>query len=303
MKKIAVTTTSFAKGDARPIDMLHKGGFEAVLNESGRKLSREETLALCIGCVGIVAGTESYDRGLLVKLAGLRAISRCGVGMENIDLAAAGELGIEVVNTPSGPTLAVAELTVALMLNLLRKVSEMDKDIRSGRWTKKMGNLLSGKRVGIIGFGRIGQKVSELLRPFECEINYTDIAGKDKIDGFRQLPLGRLLKDSDIISVHISSGDELIGAQELKQMKRGALLINMSRGGVVDEDAIFRALKSGYLGGAALDVFRLEPYNGPLKELENIILTPHIGSYASETRVGMEIEAVKNLLEKLKGAI
>lgn len=303
MKKIAVTTTSFAKDDTTPIDILRKGGFQTILNKSGRKLSREETLALCTGCAGIVAGTESYDKGLLVKLTGLRAISRCGVGMENIDLAAARELGIEVVNTPSGPTLAVAKLTVGLMLNLLRRVSEMDKDIRSGRWSKKMGNLLSGKRVGIIGFGRIGQKVAELLRPFGCVINYIDITGKDKIAGFRQLLLGQLLKDSDIISVHISSAEELIGAQELKQIKRGALLINISRGGVVNEDAIFRALKDGYLGGAALDVFCLEPYNGPLKELENIILTPHIGSYASEARVGMEIEAVKNLLERLKGAI
>jgi len=303
MKKIAVTTSSFAKNDPMPIVMLRKNGFQVVLNEFGRKLSKEETLALCKGCAGIVAGTESYDKELLTKLAGLKVISRCGVGMENVDLSAARELGIQVFNTPSGPTLAVAELTVALMLDLLRKVSEMDRGIRAGKWNKKMGSLLSGKRIGIIGFGRIGRKVAELLKGFGCEISYTDIAAKDAILGFKNVPMEKLLESSDIISIHISSGDEIINAQRLKLMKKGAFIINMSRGDVIDEDALFQALKNGYLGGAGLDVFRTEPYIGPLKKLENVILTPHIGSYAMESRIGMEIEAVENLLKGLKGEI
>ncbi len=222
--------------------------------------------------------------------------------MESIDLEAAKELGIKVMNTPSGPTLAVAELTVALILNLLRKISVMDRAMRTGMWDKKMGNLLSGKRVGIIGFGRIGKKVAELLRPFDCDIVYTDVTAKDAVAGVNCVPLNELLKNSDIISIHVSSTDKIIGDKELKQMKKGAFLVNVSRGEVIDEDALFRAAESGHLGGAAIDVFNIEPYKGPLKDLGNVILTPHIGSYASEARIEMEIEAVKNLLKSLEGA-
>jgi len=303
MKKIAVTTSSFAKENHAPVDMLRKGGFQIIMNERGRKLSKEETFSLCNGCAGIVAGTEIYDKDLLTRLTGLKVISRCGAGMENVDLSAAKELGIQVLNTPSGPTPAVAELAIALILNLLRKVSEMDRGIRTGKWDKKMGNLLSGKRVGIIGFGRIGQKVAGLLKCFGCEISYADIVPKGDIAGFKYMTMEKLLENSDIVSIHVSAGDEILNAKRLRQMKKGAFIINMSRGEVIDEDALFNALKDGHLGGAGLDVFRTEPYNGPLKELDNVILTPHVGSYAFEARIGMEIEAVENLLKNLKGAV
>ncbi len=300
-KKIAVTTSSFAGEDRAPMEMLKAGGFGIKLNSLGRKLTVTETLFLCEGCVGILAGTENYSRDLLIKLKTLKAISRCGVGMENIDLDAAKELGIKVLNTPSGPTAAVAELTVALMLDLLRKISAMDREMRSGIWNKRMGNLLSGKRVGIIGFGRIGRKVSGLLSPFGCEILYTDPVVKDIFKGIERVPLGELLKSSDIVSIHVSSNDRILGEKELKRMKKGALLVNVSRGETIDEDALYRALKKKHLGGAAIDVFNAEPYRGPLLKLANVILTPHIGSYALECRIGMETEAVKNLLKSLKG--
>jgi D-3-phosphoglycerate dehydrogenase len=299
-KKIAVTTTSFAKYDPTPIEMLKKEGFEISLNKFGRKLSEEEIVVLCKGCAGILAGTEVYNRNVLVKLEGLRSISRCGVGMENIDIAAAKEFGIKVLNTPSGPTLAVAELTVALILDLLRKISEMDRAMRAGEWDKKMGNLLSGKRIGIIGFGRIGQKVSLLLKSFGCEISYTDIKVKGGVPGVNNIPLGELLKNSDIVSIHASVGSRIIGEEEFGQMKKSALLINVSRGGAVDENALFQALKNGRLAGAALDVFDKEPYNGVLRGMNNVVLTPHIGSYAVESRINMEIDAAKNLIKLLK---
>lgn len=302
-KKIAITTSSFAKDDPAPMEMLKKHGVRITVNNYGRKLSKEETVELCKGCVGILAGTESYDRNVLARLEGLRTISRCGAGMESIDLDAAKELGIKVLNTPSGPTVAVAELTVALILNLLRKISAMDRAIRTGVWDKKMGNLLSGKRVGIIGFGRIGKKVADLLRPFNCEIAYTDLITKDAVSGVKCVLLKELLKNSDIISIHVSSTNKIIGDKELKQMKKGAFLVNVSRGEVIDEDALCRALEGGHLGGAGIDVFSVEPYKGSLKDLGNVILTPHIGSYASEARIEMEIKAVKNLLKSLEGVV
>ncbi len=300
MKKVAITTTSFAKSDTRPMEMLKEEGLEIVVNDLGRKLSKDETVSLCNGCVAILAGTENYGRDVLMKLAGLKVISRCGVGLESIDLKAANEMGIEVINTPFGPTTAVAELTVALILDLLRKVSFMDRTVRSGGWEKIMGSLLSGKNVGIIGFGRIGEKVAALLEPFGCKIMYTDIT-RGAVKNFRNVPLTELLKKSDIVSIHVSSKETLISEKELMAMKKSALIVNMSRGEVVDESALYRALKDGHIGGAALDVFNEEPYGGPLKYLDNVVLTPHVGSYALEARIGMEIESVENLLKSLKG--
>ena len=302
--KIVITTTSFAKFDDQPLQLLKDSGFEVVLNPYGRKLAGDEVVELTADAVGLIAGTEPLDKSVLEKLPLLKVISRCGVGMDNVDLEAAEQLGIKVLNTPFGPTLAVAELNVGLILDLLRKVTLMDREMRVGIWKKRMGNLLSGKKVGIIGFGRIGQKTGELLRAFGCEIGYYDNV---RIRGFKdsrikKLELDELLHESDIVTVHVSGKYEkpLLGGREMEMMKKGSWLINVARGGVVDEDALYNALKDGRLAGAALDVFEREPYNGPLKELDNVILTPHIGSYAKEARVEMEMQAAKNLIEGLE---
>lgn len=299
MSRIAITTTSFAEYDKRPLSLLKESGFEITINPHGRKLKKSEIIELCKGAVGIIAGTESLDAEVLEKLQSLKVISRCGTGMDNVDLAVTERLGIKVFNTPDAPTLAVAELTVGLILNLLRKVTQMGTAIRNGKWGKLMGNLLSEKKIGLIGFGRIGRKVAELLRVFDCEIAYSDPFVEDELMGLKRLMLEELLKWADIISIHVSIKDRILGEKELRFMKNGAWLLNVARGGIVDENALYRALKEGNLSGAALDVFEQEPYEGPLKELENVILTPHIGSYAKESRIKMELQAVKNLLEGL----
>jgi D-3-phosphoglycerate dehydrogenase len=298
-----VTTTSFAEYDKTPVSLLEERGFEVVLNPFGRKLERREVPELCSGCVGIIAGTESYDRDLLKGLHGLKVISRCGSGADSIDAKAADEFGIKVLTTPGGPTLAVAELTVGLMLDLLRKVSFMDRKIRSGVWKKEMGNLLSGKSVGIIGLGRIGRKTAELLEAFGCEIVYTDPLVIEKMPRFRRVSLNELLASSDIVSLHVSGSERVIGAEELRLMKKGAWIVNVSRGGTLDEEALYRFLKDDRIAGAALDVFDKEPYKGPLSELDNVVLTPHIGSYAREARIKMERESVDNLLKRLEELI
>jgi len=227
--------------------------------------------------------------------------------LDNVDLEAAKKRGVAVSATPDAPTQAVTELTVALILNVLRRINFMDRQVRSGAWSKEMGRLLSGKTVGIVGLGRIGRRAAELLRPFGVKI----MASEPKPDRkwvkenkVRLTSLEELLRESDVVTLHIPYTEEnrnLINAEGLKIMKRGAILINTSRGGLVDEDALYQALKSGYLGGAALDAMETEPYHGPLKELNNVILTPHIGSYALETRVQMEMEAAKNLIKMLTG--
>jgi len=302
--KIVITTTSFAKFDNRPLQLLNNSGYEVVLNPYGRKLSGNEVVKHASDATGLIAGTESLDRSILENLPFLRIISRCGAGMDNIDLVAAAELNIKVVNTPFGPTLAVAELTVGLILDLLRKTTLMDREMRAGIWKKHMGNLLRGKRVGIIGFGRIGQKTGELLRAFGCEIGYYDSITIEKLKDLKieRMELDELLRKSDIVTIHVSGKYEkpLLGAKEIEMMKKDAWLVNVARGGAVDEEVLFNALKDGRLAGAALDVFEKEPYNGPLKNLENIILTPHIGSYAKEARTEMEMQAAKNLVDGLE---
>jgi len=300
MRKIIITTTSFSQYKEVK-NLFKRKDFKVVLNYLGRKLKKEEILEICKGAIGIIAGTESLDKDILNKLSpSLKVISRCGAGLDNIDIKAAQNLGIKIYNTPDALTLAVAELTIGLMINLLRKVRLMDGEVRAGEWKKEMGNLLSRKYIGIIGFGRIGRKTTELLHPFECEIKYTDPLLGDGISGFEKVPLENLLSWADIVSIHASCVNEIIGKKEIGLMKKGSYLLNLSRGKAVNQQALYQALKSNYLAGAALDVFDQEPYKGPLRELNNVILTPHVGSYAIEARSKMELEAAKNLIKGLE---
>ena len=302
--KVVITTTSFAEYDPAPLTLLKEKGFIVTANTFGRRLNKNEILDMCSDSIGIVAGTEIYDQDTLKQLKNLRAISRCGSGMENIGLDSAKRLGIKVFNTPDAPILAVAELTVGLILALLRRITIMDSEIRIGAWKKRMGNLLSGKRIGIIGFGRIGKKAAELLKSIGGDVCYTDPIVKSKGDNtFSKVGFEELLRSSDIISLHLPYSKEnhnLIGKREISLIRKGSFLVNTSRGGIIDENALYSALKVNKLAGVALDVFEKEPYNGPLKKLNNVILTPHIGSYAKEARIEMETKAVKNLLEALK---
>lgn len=297
MKKISITTTSFADYDKEPLETLKKRGFNAYINPYKRQLKKEDVLEFCQGSEGIIAGTETLDAEILGKLKTLKVVSRCGTGMDNVDLKEAERLGIRVYNTPDAPTIAVAELTIALMLDVIRKISLMDNDIRKGNWCKRMGNLLSEKKVGIIGFGRIGKKVADFLTHFNCEVKYFDPFVEDGLFGLEKLPFSDLIAWADIVSLHVSTKDKIFGEKELSMMKKSAWLVNISRGTVVDEEALYRSLKNNHLAGAAIDVFSQEPYQGSLKELDNVVLTPHIGSYAKEARIKMEIEAAENLIK------
>jgi D-3-phosphoglycerate dehydrogenase len=199
----------------------------------------------------------------------------------------------------------VAELTIGLMLNLLRHISFVDRELRKGNWLKETGNLLRGKKVGIIGLGRIGKKVAELLRPFDVRVSGADLQPDYawfKANDVLPVTLDDLIADADIISLHLShlgGNKHLLGEKEFNAMKKGAFILNLSRGDVINEAALFGALSSGKIAGAALDVFSKEPYDGPLKKLDSVILTPHIGSYAREARIEMETQAVANLLKAL----
>ncbi len=302
--KIAITTSTFAQYDLTPMKLLEAQGCSVTLNRLGRTLNEEETIQLLKGCIAVIAGTEAYTEKVLKSLTDLCIISRCGSGMDNIDLAFCRERGIKVFNTPVGPEQAVAELVIGLALNLLRHVGAQDQALRKGSWEKKMGVLFSGKKVGIIGFGRIGREVGRLSHQLGAQVMFCDpLIKSSPVSWAEQTEFENLLSQCDIITLHVPLNDStknIISSKEFDLFKKDAILINCARGGLVDEQALYERLKDKKLAGAALDVFAYEPYQGPLTTLENVILTPHIGAYAKEVRVQMEKEAVENLIKGLK---
>ena len=306
MTEILITTSSFGKQDSGLLQILSENRFSYKLNPHARKLTESEVSELIEQHqpVGMVAGVEPLTRQVLEKAKNLKVISRAGIGMDAVDLQAAKDLGIVVTNTPDAPTISVSELTLGMILSLLRSIHISDASIRCDEWARPMGNLLHGKTVGLIGCGRIGSYLARLLSSFGCIILGYD-SFIDKSDKFSLVSLERILSDADIVSLHIPYNQEnhhFINAERIQNMKKGALLINAARGGLIDENALYNALSSGHLGGAALDCFEDEPYTGKLKNLDNVLLTAHIGSYAQEGRVMMENQAVENLLRELKKA-
>ncbi|MHC9543666.1 MAG: phosphoglycerate dehydrogenase [Vulcanimicrobiota bacterium] len=302
MQKIVITTSSFNKENTGPLENCSKK-YEIILNPFDRKLETSELVNLASGALGIIAGTEKYDRATLDKLPSLKVISRCGTGLDSIDCEYAKKRAIIIYNTPDGPTTAVAELTIGLMLSLLRKIALMDREIRKKKWAKHMGYLLQGKKVGIIGSGKIGKKVAELLGAFNVEIAHCDCRPMQCPGTSGQKSLDDLLRWADIVTLHCNSdkkGEFVIGKREINLMNEGAFLINTARGNILDESALEESFKSGHLGGAALDVFLKEPYEGPLTCYDNVILAPHIGSYAFEARMKMEFDAAENLARGLQ---
>ena len=306
---VLITTSSFGRQDPQPKTLLQTSGLAVHENPWGRTLTENEVRRLLQQHqpAGLIAGVEPLTAAVLQEAAAhLKVISRCGVGLDNVDVSAAAELGIAVYNTPEAPTQAVAELTIGLMLDLLRQISRSDRLVKAGQWTKPLGKLVGELTIGLVGLGRIGRRVAELCHAFGANVIASDPAPDQ--DWSRRhhvpiVPLKALLSEADLVSVHVSrtSGQPaLIDAAALARMKQGSLLINTSRGDVVDESALMQALTSGHLAGAAIDTFEHEPYRGPLLQLDSVICTPHVGSYARGARLRMEQEAVENLLRGLR---
>ncbi len=240
----------------------------------------------------------------------LSVVGRAGVGVDNIDLTAATKAGITVVNAPTGNTIAAAEHTLALLFALARRVAAADASMRRGEWQRSSftGRELRGKVLGIVGLGKIGLTVADRARALEMElVGHDPYVTEDAAahHGVRLVPLTELLERSDALTVHVPltrTTRDLIGAAELARMKPDALLINVARGGVIDEAALAGALTGGRLGGAAVDVFTSEPPTGsPLLEAPNTVLTPHLGASTEEAQTRVAVEAVQQVLEVLAG--
>ena len=301
--KILITTSSFDLQNFSQLDDLTAAGFEVVLNPFKRRLSEQEVADLLTSdVIGMIAGIEPLTAGVLKNARQLKVIARCGTGLDSVDLQAAHEQGISVFNTPDAPTTAVAELTIAHILGLLRHITESDRNIRAGQWAGQMGSLLQGKTVGLVGFGRIGQAVAKLVSAFGANVVAFDTQTISN-PGVKQLPLEELCTISDVISLHVPYSQEshhLINRSAFKRMKQTAILINVSRGGLIDEDALYEALESLRIAGAALDCFEIEPYSGPLLKFDNVHVTAHMGSYARESRDQMELDASTALVRSLR---
>lgn len=303
--RVLVADHRFLAGDTTQLGRLTASGLTVVSNPHGRRLSTQELLALGSDCLGVIAGSEHYSDDVLAQLPRLRCISRIGVGTDNIDLDAARRRGVTVCTTPDAPTQAVAEFTVGVMLALVRGIPRMDRAVHAGGWDPHLGRQLDSLRVGLIGLGRIGRAVTGLLRGWGCNVTGCDIAPVEtwaQAAGVRLMPLEDLLPTADLVSLHLPhtpATHHLINTRTIGLMKPGALLVNTSRGGLIDEDALHAALVGGRLGGAALDVFAEEPYRGPLASLDGVLLTAHAASHTAEARRRMEREAVENLLDVL----
>lgn len=302
---VLATTSSFAKGAPGVLAGMEAQGLTVKVNPFGRKLREAELQDLLAEHrpVGLLAGTEPITRPILEQARDyLKVISRVGAGWDNVDHDAAADLNIRVYRTEGVLTQAVAELTMGLMLAGLRAIALQDRMLRGGQWQKLMGGLLQGKLVGIIGFGAIGQRVGELVRAFGAEVMYSDLQDR-QFPWAQRATLAEILAQADIITLHASGKKRLLGAEEFKCLgKRGVLLINTARGELLDETALCACMAEGGVMCACLDVFSEEPYGGPLCYENNVILTPHIGSYAREARQLMEETAVSNLLRGLRDA-
>lgn len=261
----------------------------------------------------IVRSRTTLTKDIVEKADNCEIIARVGVGLDNVDQDAAKAKNIRVINAVEGAMNAVAELVLGLMLSLARQIPRGDRGIRNDEWLKKQlkGTELKGKYLGIIGLGNIGKRLGRLARSLNMNIIGYDVVPIDpefaKEVGLMKADLDTLLQSSDYVSIHVPLLDStyhMINKEKLSTMKKTARIINTSRGGVIDEDALYDAIKSGNLGGAALDVFESEPATGnKLAELDNVILTPHIGAQTKEAQSLAANVIAEKIIQILRGVI
>lgn len=308
MPKIYITTVPFGEVDSKPIDLLKTTGWEFIINPLGRKMRPEEVAEFAKDSDGIIAGTE--DLLPLIKASNqLKIISRVGIGLDSVPLQLCKDKGIRIAYTPDAVTMAVAELTLGIMVSITRHVNYADMEIRRGNWKRKQGKRIGRSVIGIIGLGRIGTETIKLLAPFNPrKILVNDI--KDKTDEISHLKKmtgidiesvdkKTLYQQADVVTLHVPlspATKDLIDKKSLGLFKKESYLINLARGGIVNEQDLYDCLKEKKIAGAAIDCFMTEPYNGPLKEIDNVLLTQHMGSCSFDCRAQMEIQAAEDII-------
>ena len=306
--KVLITTVPFGEKNREPLNALESHNIEYLINPLNKKLTEDELLSLVADFDVIIAGTEQISDRIMEKASNLKMISRVGIGLDSVDLLAAEKRNIKISYTPDAPAPAVAELTVGMMLTLLRSVHVSNSQMHLGEWYRFFGRRLSEVTIGIIGIGRIGQGVLEHLKGFKNpRILVNDTSVKDGIGNKFNVEWSskeEIYKQSDIVSLHLpltGKTKDMIQKKHLLSMKTDAIIINTSRGGIINESDLYEVMQSGHLSGAAIDVFDNEPYSGDLKKIERCLLTAHMGSMSVDCRTRMEIEATEEAVRFLTG--
>jgi D-3-phosphoglycerate dehydrogenase / 2-oxoglutarate reductase len=308
MARLLITTVPFAAHNSFPLELLDSVDVEYEINAIGRRLKEDELVGMVAETEILIAGTEPITAKVMEAAPNLKLISRVGIGMDNVDLLAARTRGIAVSYTPEAPAPAVAELTFGLMLSLLRHTHVANLGMHRGEWDRHMGRRISEVTIGIIGTGRIGSRVLRRIPVFGTprtlvnDLNpRNNLVPESKLEWVSKETIYR---EADVISLHIpmtKSTYNMISIEQLRQMKPDALLINTSRGGIINESDLYEVMSEGHLGGAAIDVFQDEPYEGPLGEIDRCLLTSHMGSMSVDCRSRMEIEATEEAVRYLRG--
>jgi D-3-phosphoglycerate dehydrogenase len=308
MPKVLITTVPFADKNRLPLDLLEGSGIDYLINPIDRKLKEDELAEMISDFDVVIAGTEPITDKVMSRASRLKLISRVGIGLDSVDLLAAERRGIYVSYTPDAPAPAVAELTVGFMLTLLRSVHVANAQMHRGEWQRYFGRRIPEVTIGIIGVGRIGRRVLTRLSGFGTpRVLVNDIRPDTKLVPELKLEwVGKeeIYRHADVISLHVpltAHTKNMIRAEHLRLMKPDALLINASRGGIINENDLAEVMQLGHLGGAAIDVFEHEPYVGPLAEIERCLLTSHMGSMSIDCRTRMEIEATEEAVRFITG--
>ena len=309
--KILVTPTSLKPGvRTHALERLQTFADTIVFNPQPRPLTEDELIPFLEGCDGCVAGLDAYTRKVIEKTSALKVISRYGIGIDNVDLAAAKEKKITVCNTPGANSQAVADLTFALLLCAARKVAVLDHKTKEGQWPRSTGIELYGKTLGLLGLGAVGRAVAKRGSGFSMRIlAYDPFINREyaKANSIVPSSFDAVIKEADFLCLHLPLTAEtrhIISGGVMQTMKKGAIIVNTARGGLIDEKAAYEVLKSGHLGGMGLDVYETEPPGAsPLFTLENVVVTPHTAAHTIEATVAMASMAVQNLMDVLQGKV
>ena len=310
MQKTLITTCPFADKNHIPLDLLEQNGIEYLINPLNKKLTEDELAEMVADFDVIIAGTELISKKVMDAATNLKMISRVGIGLDSVDLIEAEKQGITVSYTPDAPAPAVAELTIGLMLTLLRSVQLSNMEMHNGKWHRFFGRRLSEITIGIIGAGRIGVGVLQHLQGFGLpKILINDVVQKNHLDkkfNIEWVDKDTIYQQADIITIHTPltvQTKNMIKKEQLLSMKEDAIIINTARGGIINEDDLYEIMQAGHLSGAAIDVFDFEPYAGKLREIERCILTAHMGSMSVDCRTRMEIEATEETVRFLSNQV
>ena len=310
MNRTLITTVPFGSENRFPLEILEANNIEYIINPFNTKLKEEQLLELTRnGIDKIIAGTEPITRKVIENAKNLKHISRVGIGLDSVDLIAAKEKGIKVSYTPDAPAPAVAELTIGLMLSLLRGIHISNSELHRGKWQRHYGKRIPEITIGIIGVGRIGTRVLRRIKSFGTpRLLINDVMPNLELNREFKIEWASkdvLYKESDIISIHVpltQNTKNMITSKELSMMKKNSMLINTSRGGIINEKDLYESLLENKIGGAAIDVFDNEPYKGPLTKIDKCLLTAHMGSMSIDCRTRMEIEATEEVIRFTKGS-